>query len=99
MLNARDLAYPAQRGFSSRVAAVMKNALANAQMQLCVIKVPYYAVFHLFHTAVRGHATLYSTCADPKISLIWKMGIVFLHRLKLHFWGPRRNISSPKNVT
>lgn len=36
---------------------------------------------------------------DPKISLIWKMGIVFLHRLKMHFWGPQRNISSHKNVT
>ena len=34
------------------------------------LKVPYYTVFHQFHTAVRGPTTLYSICIAPNTSVV-----------------------------
>ena len=34
------------------------------------LKVPYYTVFHEFHTAVRGPTTLYSICIAPNTSVV-----------------------------
>ena len=35
-----------------------------------MLKVPYYTVFHLFHTAVRGPETLYLKCIAPNPSMV-----------------------------
>ena len=35
-----------------------------------ILKVPYYTVFHQFHTAVRGPTTLYLKCIAPSPSVV-----------------------------
>ena len=37
-----------------------------------ILKVPYYTVFHQFHTAVRGPTTLYSICIASNTSVVLK---------------------------
>ena len=34
------------------------------------LHIPYYTVFHQFHTAVRGPTTLYSKCIAPNPSVV-----------------------------
>ena len=51
------------------------NSLAPTKMQLgttftYILKVPYYTVFHQFHTADRGPATLFSRSIGPNPSMV-----------------------------
>ena len=42
----------------------------NTKSLKCPLKVPYYTVFHQFHTAIRGPTALYSICIGPNPSMV-----------------------------
>ena len=48
----------------------VKKVCLIQSTDISALKVPYYTVFHQFHTAVRGPTTLYSICIAPNTSVL-----------------------------
>ena len=55
-----------QRNTVLKISVAKTFEMLDHFVWLHILEVPYYTVFHQFHTAVRGSTTLYLKCIAPK---------------------------------
>ena len=64
------------------------------------LKIPYYAVFHEFHRAVRGPTTLYSKCNAPYLSMVLNFSCLKAAQVSstAFYWGQAVSVPAPLNA-